>query len=86
MYAVVDDRLSPTSPLGDAVDTFVRREDAERFIEQVRRDEPEFASYLRIEERGLRGGRAELSKRGRARQPLDEPLKKVTVSVRPCTE
>jgi hypothetical protein len=30
-----------------------RREDAERFIEEVRRHEPEIASYLRIEEREL---------------------------------
>jgi hypothetical protein len=32
VYAVVDDRLSPTSSLGDALEVFVRREDAERFI------------------------------------------------------
>ncbi len=56
VYAVVDDRLSPTSPLGDAVETFIRREDAERVVEEVRRDEPEFASYLRIEERELEAG------------------------------
>jgi hypothetical protein len=31
VYAVVDDSLSPTSPLGDSRDVFVRREDAERF-------------------------------------------------------
>ena len=37
--------------------TFVRREDAERFIEEVRRDDPELASYLRIEERELDAGR-----------------------------
>jgi hypothetical protein len=30
VYAVVDESLSPTSPLGDAIDTFLRREDAER--------------------------------------------------------
>jgi len=52
-YAVVDDSLSPTSPLGDAVDVFVRREDAERFIDEVRGDEPELARFLRIEEREL---------------------------------
>jgi hypothetical protein len=33
VYAVVDDSLSPTSPLGVSLDVFVRREDAERFIE-----------------------------------------------------
>jgi hypothetical protein len=32
VYAVVDDSLSRTSPLGDSLDVFVRREDAERFI------------------------------------------------------
>jgi hypothetical protein len=30
VYAVVDDSLSATNPLGDAVETFVRRKDAER--------------------------------------------------------
>ena len=35
---------------------FVRREDAERFIEEVRGDEPELASTLRIEERELEAG------------------------------
>jgi hypothetical protein len=35
------------------VETFVRREDAERFIEDVRGDDPALASYLRIEEREL---------------------------------
>jgi hypothetical protein len=34
-------------------------EDAERFIEEVRGDDPELASYLRIEERELEGGRRE---------------------------
>jgi hypothetical protein len=53
VYAVVDDSLSPTSPLGDAVETFIRREDAERFVEEVRGDNPELASYLPIEEREL---------------------------------
>jgi hypothetical protein len=38
---------------GDAMETFIRREDAERFIEEVRGDEPELASRLRIEERDL---------------------------------
>jgi len=32
VYAVVDDALSSDFPLGDAVETFIRREDAERFI------------------------------------------------------
>ena len=33
---------------------FIRREDAERFVEEVLGDEPKLASYLRIEERELR--------------------------------
>jgi hypothetical protein len=43
-------------PLGDAIETFIRREDAERFIEEVRSDEPELATYVRIEERELEAG------------------------------
>ena len=34
----------------------VRREDAERFIAEVRGDDPELASYLRIEEGELEAG------------------------------
>lgn len=56
VYAVVDDALSPTFPLGDALEVYVRREDAERFIEEVRNDEPELAESLRIEERELEAG------------------------------
>ena len=44
VYAVVDDALSPDFPLGDAVEVFVRREDAERFIEEVRGDDSEVAA------------------------------------------
>jgi hypothetical protein len=32
---------------------WIRREDAERFIEKVRGDEPDLASSLRVEEREL---------------------------------
>lgn len=46
MFVILDDRSSPAPPLGDAVDMFVRLEDAERFVEQVRGAEPELASYL----------------------------------------
>jgi hypothetical protein len=53
VYAVVDDALSPDFPLGDSLEVFVRRNDAERFIEGVRGDDPSVASYLRIEEREL---------------------------------
>jgi len=54
--AVVDDAPSPDFPLGDALEAFIRREDAKRFIEEVRGDEPEIAAKLRIEERKLDGG------------------------------
>jgi hypothetical protein len=57
VYAVVDDSLSLTSPLGDALEVYVCREDAERFIEEVRGDDPELARPLRIEERKLEAGR-----------------------------
>ena len=53
LHAILDLRSSPDHPLGDAVERFIRREDAERFIEDVRRDDPELASFLRIEEREL---------------------------------
>jgi hypothetical protein len=46
----------PICRIGDAVETFIRREDAEHFVEEVRGDEPELASYLRIEERELEAG------------------------------
>jgi hypothetical protein len=56
VYAVVDTTLSLEFPLGDALEVYVRREDAERFIEEVRGDEPELAKDLRIEERALETG------------------------------
>jgi hypothetical protein len=56
IYAIHDLRSSPDRPLGDAVETFVRREDAERFIDEVRGDDPDLAGYLRIEERELEAG------------------------------
>jgi hypothetical protein len=41
----------------------IRREDAERFIEEVRGDDPELAAKLRIEERELEtGGRSRSSR------------------------
>jgi hypothetical protein len=49
-------RSKPNHPLGAAIETFIRREDAERFIEEVRSDDPELASYPRIEERELKAG------------------------------
>jgi hypothetical protein len=56
IYAVVDDALSPGFPLGDSLEVFIRREDAERFIEEVRGDDPDVAAKLRIEERELEAG------------------------------
>lgn len=50
VYAIIDIRSSPDHPLSDAVETFLRREDAERFIEKVRGEAPDLARYLRIEE------------------------------------
>jgi hypothetical protein len=47
---------------GRTVDTFVRREDAERFMEEVRSDDPALASYLQIEERELETGADEPAK------------------------
>ena len=46
----------PDHPLGDAIETFIHREDAERFIAEVRRDDRELVAYLRIEERELEAG------------------------------
>ena len=45
---------SRTTSTRDSLEVFVRREDAERFIEQVRGDDPEVAEKLRIEERELK--------------------------------
>jgi hypothetical protein len=42
--------------LGDSLDVFVRREDGERFIDEVRRDDRELAKPLRVEERELKAG------------------------------
>ena len=52
-YAVVDDALSRDFPLGVELEVFIRREDAERFVEEVRGDDPEIAAKLRIEGRKL---------------------------------
>jgi hypothetical protein len=41
VYAVVGLRSSLDHPLGGAIGTFIRREDAERVIEEVRGDESE---------------------------------------------
>lgn len=36
VYAVLDDQLSPDFPLGDALEVFIRQEDPERSIAEVR--------------------------------------------------
>ena len=55
VYAVVDDSLPPRS-IWAVMDVCVRLEDAERFVEEVRGDEPELAKSLRIEKRELEAG------------------------------
>jgi len=64
---MIELRSSPHHPLGDAVETFIRSEDAKRFIEEVGGDDPEVASYVRIEEREARGKQAELGSTSSAR-------------------
>jgi hypothetical protein len=61
VHAVVDEALSPAFPLGVELGVFMRRQDAERFIEEVRGDDPGLAVKLRIEERELGDGGAELA-------------------------
>jgi hypothetical protein len=72
VYAVVDDALSADFPLGDSLEVFIRREDAERFIEEVRGDDPEVAAQLRIEDRV--GSRS-----ANALDDLDQLVQAVTV-------
>ena len=52
LYSVDLPTPSPDCPFGR--ETFIRREDAERFIEELRRLEPELANSLRIEEHEIR--------------------------------
>jgi len=78
VYAVVDDSLSPTSPLDDSIDGFVRRQDAERFIEEIGGDDPELSKALRIERRGAprREDADASSKRSEGDEPeLAKPLR-----------
>jgi hypothetical protein len=51
---VVDVASCIDRPFGEA--TFARREDAERFVAELRTIEPELAEKLRIEERELDAG------------------------------
>jgi hypothetical protein len=55
VFVILDDRTSREHPLGEAVDVLATREDAERFIAEVRGDDAELASHLRVEERELDG-------------------------------
>ena len=59
VYAVVDDALLSDFPLGVELEVFIRREDAERFIEEVGGDDPGMAAKLRIRAARARGGRPE---------------------------
>jgi hypothetical protein len=56
VYVVLGTSARARSPLGDAVENFLRREDAERFLAEVRGDDPELAAFLRVEERKLEAG------------------------------
>ncbi len=51
-----EDTAGHVGPLGDSLEVFIRREDAERFIAEVRGDDPEVAAKLRIEEPDLEAG------------------------------
>lgn len=58
VFVILDDRTTLEHPLGEAVDVLLTREAAERFISEVRGDDAELASHLRIErpqEPGLPG-------------------------------
>lgn len=56
VYVIRDSRCSLLHPLGDAVNVLVRREDAERFLDEVQSDDPELARHLRIVKRELEAG------------------------------
>jgi len=55
--AIIDDAVPSNFTLGAELEVFVRCQDAERFIEEVRGDDPEAADKLMIEERELEGAR-----------------------------
>ena len=37
VYAIIDALTSPEHPFGEAIEVFIRREDADRFIDEVAR-------------------------------------------------
>ena len=55
-HVIRDERCSLDHSLGDAIEVLIRREDAERFLGEVRKDDPELARHLRIIERELDAG------------------------------
>ena len=49
VYGVIDRQLPPgNNVIGDFVDTFLRREDAARFLADCLHDEPEWADVLSV--------------------------------------
>ena len=57
VYVIRDERCSLGHPLGDAIEVLISREEAEQFLDEVRRDDAELARHLRIVERELEAGR-----------------------------
>jgi len=56
VYVIRDERCSLDHPLGDAIEVLIRREHAERFLDEVRGDDPALAQHLCIFERELEAG------------------------------
>ena len=54
VYAIVNVTTRSDHSLGEALDEFLHRDDAERFVEDVRASEPELADELRIVEHELK--------------------------------
>ena len=61
VFVILDDRSSPDHPLAMPSRRSSAARTPQRFVEDVRGDEPELASYLRIEEPGARDGHPEVS-------------------------
>ena len=55
VFGVLGDQLSPL-PLGNALELFLRRTDAEELIATVCEDEPEWAAHLHVVELLLDAG------------------------------
>jgi hypothetical protein len=55
MYSVAIPSAGRNHPFGEA--SFAHRDEAERFVERVRRTQPQLAASLRIETRELEAGR-----------------------------